>query len=198
MPNYYRDRLVNALLNQWNIRAANNSLGGARFEHDGARYWWVYAPDGRIITNWECRPFPGNASLVVTTAIELRQDLRGQGLGKYFHELRRRAYKAAGFHGEVCTVRSDSEAQTSIVVGSGAVCMATLPSDFGGTFNVWMLPLNTTNTYTLPPLPERPLTPPPVIVPPAHNMIVRTPDRPLLSSRATPPRPKLFAHRTPR
>lgn len=145
MTNYYRDRLPNAMCQQ---ALTHPLLTGAYLEHNGSRYWYVYDRTGGVITNWECRPFPGNNALVVTTQIELRQDLRGRGLGKFFHELRRSAYRAAGFKGELCTVRSDSEAQTAIVAGSGANCVATLPSDFGGTFNVWMLPLNQPAVHT--------------------------------------------------
>jgi len=141
VPNHYRDRLTNELQTAWHENR-HPRLDGAYIEHDGARYWWVYDAQGQEITRWECRPFPGCAALVVTTSIELRENLRGQGLGKYFHELRRRAYKAAGFQGEVCTVRSDSEAQNAIVTHEGQK-MGSFPSDFGGTFNVWLLPLTT-------------------------------------------------------
>lgn len=131
--------LATAMKEEFARRPPNNSM--SYMEHDGNRYWWVYDVNGGEVTKWECRPFPGCASLVVTTQIELRQDLRGRGLGTYFHELRRRAYKRAGFVGEVCTVRSDSEAQTAIVAHQGR-SMGVFPSDFGGTYNVWLIPLN--------------------------------------------------------
>lgn len=143
MPVNHYQQLTRHMLNVWGTRTPNDLLANSYLEHDNNRYWWVYDGQGREITKWECRPFPGCATLVVTTHIELREDLRGRGLGKYFHELRRKAYKAAGFQGEVCTVRSDSEAQVAIVSHEGK-SMGTYPSDFGGTFNVWLLPLNNT------------------------------------------------------
>lgn len=142
MPVNHYQQLTRHMLNVWGTRTPNDLLANSYLEHDGHRYWWIYDANGNEITKWECRPFPGCATLVVTTHIELREDMRGRGLGKYFHKIRQDAYRMAGFQGEVCTVRSDSDAQTAIVAGSGT-CMGTYPSDFGGTFNVWLLPLNT-------------------------------------------------------
>jgi hypothetical protein len=153
MPvNHYR-LLTTQMLRAWDTRTPEGN--GWYIEHDGDRYWWVYDASGAEVTRWECRPFPGCATLVVTTQIELRHDLRGRGLGKYFHELRRKAYKAAGFQGEVCTVRSDSEAQQAIVVREGTK-MGTYPSDFGGTFDVWLLPLNQAPVAVRAPTPRVP------------------------------------------
>lgn len=166
-------------------------------EHDGPRYWWVYGGDGREIAKWECRPFPGCATLVVTTHIELRADLRGRGLGTYFHELRRKAYMAAGFKGEVCTVRSDSEAQSHIV-SHGGQRMNTFPSDQGGEYSVWLIPLTQPSvqapvdprvvngdrgTYIIPPTPL------------PQEFIVTLPENPTVPVRVPARRTKLFAHR---
>lgn len=150
--NHFRN-LNAAMLEEWRLRTPNDALRNAYMEHNGNRYWWVYDASGGVITNWESRPFPGCASLVTTTQIELRENLRGRGLGTYFHEMRQRAYRRAGFVGEVCTVRADSEAQTAIVAHTGR-SLGTFPSDFGGTYNVWLIPLNAQAPAVAPPTPH--------------------------------------------
>lgn len=222
MPTNHFRQLTETLLTEWTNRTPSPALTDAYMEHDGNRYWWVYGRDGNEITKWECRPFPGCATLVVTTHIELREDLRGRGLGKYFHEMRRRAYKRAGFQGEVCTVRSDSEAQNAIVAGSGQ-SMGTFPSDFGGTYNVWLLPLAVVQPPVQVPAPtvdtcghkqpfgavycERPLghpgehhSGPGVLKWPNETgkVLPSTPTIPLTSTPISHPRkPKSFAYRKP-
>lgn len=224
MPiNHYRD-LPPHLMDAWNRRPNPNP--NDYIQNDGPRYWWVYDADGSEITHWECRPFPGCATLVVTTHIELRPALRGRGLGTYFHELRRRAYAAAGFRGEVCTVRNDADAQNHIVAHGGQ-CMGTFPSDLGGTYGLWLLPLPEA-PRVLPGIPTIPLNPRPNVPAPTVDtcgQVLRYPQgegnctrplghlgahgpNPYIGSAfrpeefgvtpAPPPRkPKLFAHRKP-
>lgn len=115
-------------------------------EHDGTKFWWIQAPDGIDIINWECRSFPGCASLIVTTKVVLRENLRGRGLGRFFRELRHKAYARAGFVGEIATVRTDNPAQNRLMQTMGATKMGEFPSDFGGSYVLWLTKLAPVST----------------------------------------------------
>jgi hypothetical protein len=140
MPNHFQ-QLLGAFQHEWNSRAHYPALENAYLEHDGTRYWWIYDASGNEIIKWECRNFPGCASLVITTKVELRENMRGQGFGRYFREMRHRAYKRAGFVGEIATVRSDNAAQNRLMETMNGVRMGTFPSDFGGTYVLWLTSL---------------------------------------------------------
>lgn len=128
---------------------------GSFMERDGNRYWWVYDANGNEIIRWECRPFPGCCTLVITTKVELRDDLRGLGLGRFFRELRHKAYARAGFTGELATVRSDNDRQNALMVSMGATPMGEFRSDFGGTFKLWCTRLVPLQAQPETPMPQR-------------------------------------------
>ena len=106
--------------------------------NDGSKHWWIETPEGANLITWECRPFPGCASLVVTTKVVLREENRGQGLGRFFRELRHKGYARAGFRGEIATVRTDNAPQNKLMQTMGATKMGEFPSDFGGTYALWL------------------------------------------------------------
>lgn len=135
------NQLIEAFKYEWANRPANPLLERCEIINDTPRYWWVDDHTGRQIIQWECRRFPGCDTLIITTKVELRDDLRGRGLGRYFRELRHRAYKRAGFVGELATVRADNAAQNRLMVGS--VPMGEFRSDFGGTYKLWLTNLLT-------------------------------------------------------
>lgn len=148
MPNHFQ-QLQNDFRAEWAGRPQHAYLEGANLEYDGARFFWVYDAHGDEIIRWECRNFPGCASLIITTKVELRQNLRGQGLGRYFRELRHRAYKRAGFVGEIATVRTDNDPQNRLMVTMGATKMGEFPSDFGGAYALWLTKLQPAQTQTV-------------------------------------------------
>lgn len=133
------DQLAAAFEREWEDGEDRADLQGADLNNDTTRYWWVNDAQGREIIRWECRRFPGCDTLIITTKVELRTDLRGRGLGRYFRELRHRAYRRAGFVGELATVRADNAPQNRLMVGS--TCMGEFRSDFGGTYKVWLTTL---------------------------------------------------------
>lgn len=133
MPANHFNTLATHMLAEWSTRTVLQD--GSYIEHDGNRYWFVYGPDGRQIASWECRPFPGCASLIVTSKLEIREDMRGQGLGKFFREMQHKAYKRAGFAGEISTIRTDNTAMNAIASG---VPMGEFVSDFGGSYKLWL------------------------------------------------------------
>ena len=134
--------------------------------HDGTRYWWIVDRTGQDIINWECRPFPGCASLVVTTQVVLRDNLRGQGLGRFFREFRHKAYKRAGFVGEIATVRTDNPAQNRLMQTMGATKMGEFPSDFGGSYALWLTKLGPVGNVVTMETPRQVAEPGPVWVAP--------------------------------
>lgn len=140
MPSHFQ-QLTNALITTWGEREAHPLLEGSYLSHDTERYWHVDGPDGREIVRWECRRFPGCNSLIVTTQMEIREDLRGQGLGKYLRKLQHTAYKRAGFVGEINTVRADNEAQNNIMRDMCCISMGAFPSDHGGQYRLWLTKL---------------------------------------------------------
>lgn len=155
MPNHL-DQLPAAFAAEW---AAQTILPGATLEHDGTRFWWVEDETGMEVIRWECRNFPGCATLLVTTKVELREDLRGRGLGRLFRSLRHRAYKRAGFAGEIATVRSDNPAQNRLMETMNAVRMGTFPSEYGGTYCLWLTTLQAPARQPVPAAPPLPMPP---------------------------------------
>jgi hypothetical protein len=136
-------------------------LPNQHIESDGSRFWWVRDNDGREIIQWECRNFPGCATLIITTKVELRADLRGRGLGKLYRQLRHRAYKRAGFQGEIATVRTDNAPQIRLMQDMGGVVMGEFPSDYGGTYKLWLTKLPELVTVQPVPRPAAPTLPMP-------------------------------------
>lgn len=191
MPNHFQ-QLLGAFQHEWNARPQNPVLEGANLEHDGTRFWWIDDSEGTEIIKWECRNFPGCASLVITTKVELREGLRGRGLGRYFRDLRHRAYKRAGFVGEIATVRSDNAAQNRLMETMNAVRMGTFPSDFGGTYVLWL-----TNLPQVQPA-QQPTNPQPAQPTPVRNPHTG-PEFDAFMAQLTPKPPvrrkKTFAHR---
>lgn len=135
------NQLLDAFQTEWAAARHQALPTGCTLAHDGTRYWWIVDRTGQDIINWECRPFPGCASLVVTTQVVLRDDLRGRGLGRFFREFRHKAYKRAGFVGEIATVRTDNPAQNRLMQTMGATKMGEFPSDFGGSYALWLTKL---------------------------------------------------------
>jgi hypothetical protein len=176
---------------------------GVYMEHDGNRHHTVYHSDGTVMMTWESRPVPGCATLVITTHVELAEQFRGRRLGRFFREFRHRAYKRAGFQGELATVRADNERQNHLMRTMGGVPMGEFPSDYGGTYRLWLTKLPATVTVTGltgevaqvrslrwvgEDLPDA-TTPPPIPETPR-------PEAPPQVERAVPGRrPKSFAHR---
>lgn len=148
------EQLLNAFQTEW-ANARHQALPpNCTLQHEGTKYWWIEGADGLDIINWECRNFPGCASLIVTTKVVLREDLRGRGLGRFFREFRHKAYSRAGFAGEIATVRTDNPAQNRLMQTMGAIKMGEFPSDFGGAYALWLTKLPPTNTVqATPPLP---------------------------------------------
>lgn len=164
MPSHF-NTLSGYMMDEWTRRTLDANvpqvlLDGAYMEHDGNRYWFVYDRNGEQIVSWECRPFPGCASLIVSSKLEIREDLRGQGLGKYFRQMQHNVYKRAGFAGEIATIRSDNGAMNAIASG---VPMGTFASDFGGSYRLWL------TTFVTPPVQVQPI-PAPVMVNPVMDM----------------------------
>lgn len=205
MPNHFQ-QLQNAFRAEWAGRPQHAYLEGANLEYDGARFFWVYDAHGDEIIRWECRNFPGCASLIITTKVELRQNLRGQGLGRYFRELRHRAYKRAGFVGEIATVRTDNDPQNRLMVTMGATKMGEFPSDFGGAYALWLTKLSQTQpearpviTMTAPPPPRAPIpAAPPLPMPPPADPVAAQAAEERYQAFVAPPhhrKVKVFAHR---
>lgn len=136
MPPSQFSRLIDSMLAVWSPQGRCH-----RLEHDDTRYWFVYDPAGDEVARWECRRFPGCNSLIVTTVMEVREDLRGQGIGKFLRDFQHKAYKRAGFVGEINTVRKDNDAQNNIMRDMGCISMGAFPSDFGGEFRLWLTKL---------------------------------------------------------
>lgn len=147
MPNYFQ-ALPRAMNAEWASRAAHapQALGTAlaqtpaawALNNDGNRYFWVTDNQGREVAKWECRPFPNCAALVVTTQFVVHEEMRNQGVGRALRDLQLRAYRAAGFTGEIATVRSDNTAQAAMMVAMGYRKMETFGSPYGGTVDLWL------------------------------------------------------------
>jgi hypothetical protein len=137
------NQLRAAFNEEWRLATKPPALTRAELYDDNTRFWICEDTDGRNIINWECRKFPGCDTLIITTKVELREDLRGMGLGRFFRELRHRAYRRAGFVGELATVRTDNARQNALMASMGGVAMGEFRSDFGGTYKLWLTNLLT-------------------------------------------------------
>lgn len=111
------------------------AIATGHMAHEGD-YWRVYVGDENV-SWWRSRYFPGCQSFVLTTDVVVLEHLRGQGIGRFLRRLRERAYGAAGFCGELCTVRDDNEPQIKIM-SKFAEKVDTFPSDAGGTFSLYL------------------------------------------------------------
>jgi hypothetical protein len=121
---------------EWD-RAAKKpeAITTGRLEHEGD-YWRVYLGDENI-SWWRSRYFPGCQSFVITTDVVVVESMRGKGVGRFLRRLRERAYGAAGFAAELCTVRDDNEPQIKIM-NKFAENVESFPSDSGGTFSLYL------------------------------------------------------------
>lgn len=129
-------KLEHTMVAEWG-RAAKKpvAIASGRLEHEGD-YWRVYVGDENV-SWWRSRYFPGCQSLVITTDVVVVEHMRGQGVGRYLRRLRERAYGAAGFVAELCTVRDDNEPQIKIM-SNIADQIESFPSDAGGTFSLYL------------------------------------------------------------
>lgn len=193
MPNYFQ-ALPRAFQNEWPSIAHPEW----RLNNDGNRYFWVTDNQGREVAKWECRPFPNCAALVVTTQFVVHEEMRNQGIGRALRDLQLRAYKAAGFTGEIATVRSDNAAQVTMMLGMGYRKMETFGSPYGGTVDLWLKrfdaaqPVPVAAPLTRPPTPwyyAAPPVPAPVVIapPPAR------PDAHMWRGYVAPPEPEVVA-----
>lgn len=141
------NRLSQAFSDEWHATVTHaNPMTLSRdcyMQSDGNRYHTVFHADGTTMITWESRPFPGCNTLVITTKVELAEQFRGRGLGRFFREFRHRAYKRVGFQGELATVRADNTRQNNLMQSMGGVPMGEFPSDFGGTYRLWLTKLPT-------------------------------------------------------
>lgn len=186
--------LIAAMRAEWELRP--DVLCNFALRNDGNRYWTVESVDWRRVSTWECRPFPGCSALITTTQFQVYDPFKEQGIGRALRTLMHAAYKRAGFSGEIATVRADNVAMQAFM--SGRV-IDEFPSDFGGTFKLWMTrfdvsvaqvqPAPFTGTNVRPPAFVAPpvFTPPPAPrVPYTYNY---TPPNPVFTRVVTPPQP---------
>lgn len=148
--------LVRAFREYWDNRIP--LLRNFTLRNDGNRYWWVEDRDYQKVASWECRPFPGCSALITTTQFQVYDDYREQGIGKELRSLQHKAYHKAGFSGEISTVRTDNAIMNGFMTGR---VIEEFPSDFGGTFKLWLTRFNPVPTVPVRPVPVQVQTPPP-------------------------------------
>lgn len=129
-------KLEHTMVAEWDRAVKKpDPISAGHLVHEGD-YWRVYVGDDNV-SWWRSRYFPGCQSFVITTDVVVIDELRGQGIGRFLRRLRERAYGAAGFAAELCTVRDDNEPQIKIMERH-AEQVDTFPSDTGGSFSLYL------------------------------------------------------------
>lgn len=144
MANHIR-KFYHAVVSEWASSNRPIPLNNCTLMEVGGGHWSIAEtkPTGRRaqdLARFRTEALPGCSTVVVTSGVWLAKQHRGQGLGKFLRDLRERAYRAAGFHTELCTVRTDNEAQNAIMARRGRV-VAEYPSDHGGLVRMWLTDL---------------------------------------------------------